>query len=125
MSMTKHRLTPGPDHPITIESTGQQVTIVAGDQVIAETDNALTLREASYPPIQYVPIGDVDRSALRSTDHQTYCPYKGDASYFTVTTPDGELENVIWTYEQPYEAVEEIGGHVAFYANRVNVQVGD
>ena len=125
MSMTKEQLTPGPDHPITIEPTGQRVTVTAGDQVIARSDNALTLREASYPPVQYVPIDDVDRCALRPTDHETYCPYKGDASYFTVTTPDGELENLIWTYEQPYDAVAEIQGHVAFYANRVDVAVGD
>ena len=124
MSMTKEQLTPGPDHPITIEPTGQRVTVTAGDQVIARSDNALTLREASYPPVQYVPIDDVDRGALRPTDHETYCPYKGDASYFTVTTPDGELENLIWTYEQPYDAVAEIQGHVAFYANRVDVAVG-
>ncbi len=125
MSMTKEQLTPGPDHPITIEPTCQRVTVTAGDRVIARTDNALTLREASYPPVQYVPIDDVDRSALRPSDHETYCPYKGDASYFTVNTPEGELENVIWTYEQPYEAVAEIDGHVAFYANRVDVAVGD
>ena len=125
MSMTKEQLTPGPDHPITIEPTGQRVTVTAGDQVIARSDNALTLREASYPPVQYVPIDDVDRGALRPTDHETYCPYKGDASYFTVTTPDGEIENLIWTYEQPYDAVAEIQGHVAFYANRVDVAVGD
>ncbi len=125
MSMTKEQLTPGPDHPLTIEPTGERVTVTAGDQVIARTDNALTLREASYPPIQYLPIDDVDRSALRPSDHETYCPYKGDAAYFTVTTPEGELENVIWTYEQPYEAVAEIGGHVAFYAHRVDIAVGD
>ena len=125
MSMTKEHLTPGPDHPITIEPTAQQVTVTAGNQVIARSDNALTLREASYPPVQYVPIDDVDRSALRPTDHETYCPYKGDASYFTVTTPDGELENAIWTYEQPYDAVADIRGHVAFYANRVDIAVGD
>lgn len=124
MSMTREHLTPGPDHPITIEPTGQRVTVTAGNQVIARTDNALTLREASYPPVQYVPLDDVDRSALRPTDHETYCPYKGEASYFTVTTPDGELDNVIWTYEQPYEAVAEIGGHVAFYPDRVDVHVG-
>lgn len=124
MSMTKEHLTPGPDHPITIEPTGQRVTVTAGNQVIARTDNALTLREASYPPVQYLPLDDVDRSALRPTDHETYCPYKGEASYFTVTTPDGELDNVIWTYEQPYEAVAEIGGHVAFYPDRVDVHVG-
>ena len=125
MSMTKEQLTPGPDHPITIEPTSRQVTIAAGDEVIARSDNALTLREASYPPIQYVPIDDVDRSALRRTDHETYCPYKGDASYFTLTTPDGDLDNVIWTYEQPYDAVAEIKDHVAFYGNRVEITVGD
>ena len=125
MSMTKEQLTPGPDHPITIEPTGEQVTVTSGGQVIARSDRALTLREASYPPVQYVPIDDVDRSALRPTDHETYCPYKGDASYFTVTTPDGELENAIWTYEQPYDAVADIRGHVAFYANRVDIAVGD
>ena len=76
MSMTKEQLTPGPDHPITIEPTGQRVTVTAGDQVIARSDNALTLREASYPPVQYVPIDDVDRGALRPTDHGPTAPIR-------------------------------------------------
>jgi uncharacterized protein (DUF427 family) len=124
MSMTKEQRTPGPDHPITITPTGQRVVVTAGDRVIARTDDALTLQEANYPPVQYVPIDDVDHGVLRPSDLQTYCPYKGDASYYAVSTPDGDLEDVIWTYQHPYDAVAEIEGHVAFYANRVAVDVG-
>ena len=120
---TRTRLEPGPDHPITIAPPGRHVVVRAGDQVIAETNRALTLNEANYGPVQYVPLGDIDAAVLRPTDHETYCPYKGDASYYTVTTPAGELENVIWTYEEPYEAVSEIAGHVAFYTDRVELSV--
>ena len=117
--MEKQIRIPGPDHPITIAPTGERVVVRAGGEVIAETDDALTLQEAGYAPVQYIPLTDVDASVLRRSDHQTYCPYKGDASYYTVVTPDGELENVVWTYEEPYDAVREIAGRVAFYANRV------
>jgi uncharacterized protein (DUF427 family) len=120
---TRTRLEPGPDHPITISPTGQHVVVRAGDQVIAETDRALTLEEANYGPVQYVPLEDVDSAVLRSTDHETYCPFKGEASYYTVTTPAGELENVIWTYTEPYDAVSEIAGHAAFYTDRVELTV--
>jgi uncharacterized protein (DUF427 family) len=120
---TRTRLEPGPVHPITIAPTGRHVVVRAGGRVIAETDRALSLAESNYGPVQYIPLEDVDAAVLRPTDRQTYCPYKGDASYYTVTTPDGELENVIWTYEQPYDAVSEIAGHVAFYANRVELSV--
>jgi uncharacterized protein (DUF427 family) len=95
----------GPDHPITVTPTGWHVVVRAGDQVIAETDRALTLEEASYGPVQYVPLEDVDPAVLSRTDHESYCPYKGEASYYTVTTPAGALENVIWTYDEPYDAV--------------------
>ena len=120
---TRTRLEPGPDHPITISPTGQHVVVRAGDQVMAETDRALTLEEANYGPVQYVPLEDVDSAVLRSTDHETYCPFKGEASYYTVTTPAGELENVIWTYTEPYDAVSEIAGHAAFYTDRVELSV--
>jgi uncharacterized protein (DUF427 family) len=121
---TKERLIPGPDHPITISPTGKHVVVKAGDKVIAQTDNALTLQESDYPAAQYIPLEDVDADVISRTDHQTYCPYKGDASYYSVTVGDGELENVIWTYEEPYEAVADIQGHVAFYPNRVQISVG-
>jgi uncharacterized protein (DUF427 family) len=121
---TKERLIPGPDHPITVAPTGKHVVVKAGGKVIAETDNALTLHESNYPPVHYLPLQDVDADVISPTDHETYCPYKGDASYYSISTVDGELENVIWTYEQPYEAVAEIKDHVAFYPNKVEISVG-
>jgi uncharacterized protein (DUF427 family) len=122
--MEKQMKVPGPDHPITIAPASGHVVVRVGDQVVARTDRALTLTEAGYADVQYVPIEDVDATSLRRSDHQTYCPYKGDASYYTLVTSGGELENVVWTYEEPFDAVRAIGGHVAFYANRVDVIVG-
>jgi len=121
---TKERLIPGPDHPITVTPTGKHVVVKAGGKVIAETDSALTLQESNYPAVQYLPLQDVDADVISPTDHETYCPYKGDASYYSLSIADGELENVIWTYEQPYDAVAEIKDHVAFYPNRVEISVG-
>jgi uncharacterized protein (DUF427 family) len=115
---------PDATHPITVRPTGSHVTVHVGGVKVAESDNALSLAEASYPVVQYIPIGDVDQSLLVRTDTQTYCPYKGDASYYSVRTPDGQTEtDLIWTYEQPYEAVAEIAGHVAFYANRAEITI--
>lgn len=115
---------PDATHPITVRPTGSRVTVHVGGVQVAESDNALSLAEASYPVVQYIPIGDVDQSLLARTDTQTYCPYKGDASYYSVRTPDGQTEtDLIWTYEQPYEAVAEIAGHVAFYANRAEITI--
>jgi uncharacterized protein (DUF427 family) len=123
--LTEKQMTiPGPDHPITVAPTSDHVVVRVGDQVVARTDRALTLAEAGYADVQYVPLEDVDGKSLRRSDHQTYCPYKGDASYYTLVTREGELENVIWTYEEPFDAVREIAGHVAFYADRVDVIVG-
>jgi uncharacterized protein (DUF427 family) len=122
--MTRPVLIPGPDHPITVEPTGKHVTVKVGDRVIAESDGALTLQESTYPAVQYVPLADVDPAVLQRTDHETYCPYKGEASYYSIATGDGVLENAIWTYEQPYESVSPIAGHVAFYTDRVELTVG-
>jgi uncharacterized protein (DUF427 family) len=115
---------PDATHPITIRPTGVRVTVRVGGTVIAETDSALSLAEASYPVVQYVPLGDVDQSLLERTTTQTYCPYKGDASYYTVNLPGGGTEtDVIWTYEHPYPPVAEIAGHVAFYPDRAEITV--
>ena len=123
--MTRAVKVPDATHPITIRPTGSHVTVIVGGGKVAESDNALSLAEASYPVVQYIPIADVDQSLLVRTDSQTYCPYKGDASYYSVQTPDGRTEtDLIWTYEQPYDAVAEIAGHVAFYANRAEISVG-
>jgi uncharacterized protein (DUF427 family) len=123
--MTRAVKVPDATHPITIRPTGSHVTVSVGRVKVAESDSALSLAEASYPVVQYIPIADVDQSLLVRTDSQTYCPYKGDASYYSVQTPDGRTEaDLIWTYEQPYDAVAEIAGHVAFYANRADVSIG-
>ena len=123
--MTRAVKVPDATHPITIRPTGSRVTVSVGGVKVAESDSALSLAEASYPVVQYIPIADVDQSLLVRTDSQTYCPYKGDASYYSVQTPDGRTEtDLIWTYEQPYDAVAEIAGHVAFYANRAEISIG-
>jgi uncharacterized protein (DUF427 family) len=115
-------LQPSEAHPITISPTQAKVVVRVGDEVVAESTSALTLQEGSYPPVQYVPIADVP--GLRPTTTASYCPYKGDASYFTLATADGEIEDAVWSYQDPYPAVAEIAGHVAFYPNKVTISVG-
>src|SRR5512142_1624070 len=116
--MTRAVKVPDAAHPITIRPTGSRVIVRVGGVKVAESDKALSLAEASSPVVQYIPVADVDHGLLVPTGTQTYCPYKGDASYYTVRTPDGRTEDdLIWTYEHPYDAVAEIAGHVAFYAN--------
>ena len=111
---------PGPEHPIAIERNPARVIVSVAGRVIADTREALTLREASYPPVQYVPRNDVDMSLLERTDHATYCPYKGDCSYYSIPLAGERAANAVWTYESPYAAVEEIKDHLAFYPNRVD-----
>jgi uncharacterized protein (DUF427 family) len=112
---------PGQDHPITTEPAGQRIMVRVGDQVVADTTAALTLREAGYRPVHYIPIKDVDQTILRPSPTSTYCPYKGDASYYSITGPDGLIQDAIWTYEHPYAAVDAIAGRLAFYPDRVEI----
>jgi len=122
MSTTRPRLEPGPTHPITIESHPSHVTVHAGAVLIAETDQAIELREAGYPPVLYIPIGDLNQKLIRSSDQHTYCPYKGEASYYDIVTGNDEvLQGAIWYYPQPYPAVNAIAGRAAFYADRVTI----
>jgi len=115
-------LVPGPDHPITISSTPGRVTATVGGRTIAESAQALTLREQGYAAVQYIRRADVDMSALERTDHGTYCPYKGEAHYFSINADDNTvIDNAVWTYESPYPAVAEIKDHVAFYPDRVSL----
>jgi uncharacterized protein (DUF427 family) len=116
-------LEPSPQHPITVEPTSARVTVMAGDTPVADTTAALALREADYPAVYYIPLADVRFEVLRPSDHTTYCPYKGEATYYSIVTPQGELADAVWTYVTPYPAVAPIAGHVAFYANRVDVAV--
>ena len=116
---------PGPDHPITITPTKGRVTVTVNGQRVADTREAVTLREAGYPPVLYVPRKDVDMTQLQKTSHQTYCPYKGECSYYSVPAGGERSVNAVWTYEAPYAAVSEITGHLAFYPDRVDaIEVG-
>jgi uncharacterized protein (DUF427 family) len=117
---TKPRKIPGPDHPITLAPNPARVVVTVAGQVIADTRAAVTLKEASYPPVQYVPREDVDMSKLTRTDHASYCPYKGDASYYSIPAGGERSVNAVWTYEDPYPAVIQIKDHVAFYPTRVD-----
>ncbi|HEY0473154.1 MAG TPA: DUF427 domain-containing protein [Kribbella sp.] len=111
---------PGPDHPITVEKNPDRVVVKVAGQVIADSRDALSLQEASYPAVQYIPRKDVDMTQLARTDNESYCPYKGDASYYTVIPGGEKTVNAVWTYEHPYAAVAEIQEHVAFYPDRVD-----
>ena len=117
-------LEPSAGHPITVEPTQGRVQVRINGEVVADTTAALELREASIPAVQYIPIGDVVQERLTRTDTTTYCLFKGDANYYSVTTSAGDtVEDAIWFYEQPYPAVAQIVGHVAFYPNKAEISV--
>ena len=121
MNMKEKRIkVPGPEHPISIERNPARIVVSAAGRVIADTRNALTLREADYPPVEYIPREDVDLSQLKRTDYVTYCPYKGDCNYHSIPAGGEKSVNAVWTYERPYPAVAQIKGHVAFYPDRVD-----
>lgn len=113
---------PGPDHPITIMPNPDRVRVLLGGFIVAETTRALSLKEGDYPPVQYIPREDVNWDHFDRTDRTTHCPYKGDASYFTVTAGGATEDNSAWSYEKPFPAVEQIAGHIAFYANKVTIE---
>jgi len=113
-------LLPGPDHPITVEPNPNHIVVTVAGKVVADTRNALTLREASYPAVQYIPMADVDRALLERTDTTSYCPYKGEASYYSIPVGGERSVDAIWSYEAAYPSVSGISGHVAFYPDRVD-----
>ena len=107
---------------MTITANPKRIRVTAGGVVIADTTHAMTLKEASYPPVQYVPRCDANMALLKRSDRTTHCPYKGDASYFSVVANGKTIENSIWTYETPFPAMAEISGHLAFYPDRVTIE---
>ncbi|WP_310778527.1 DUF427 domain-containing protein [Mycobacterium sp. Z3061] len=116
---------PNAGHPITIEPTQGRVQVHVNGELVADSTAALGLQEASLPLVQYIPLTDVVQERLTRTDTSSYCPFKGEASYYSVTTSAGDtVKDVIWTYEQPYPAVAAIAGHVAFYPNKAEITVG-
>ncbi|WP_375483320.1 DUF427 domain-containing protein [uncultured Mycobacterium sp.] len=117
-------LEPSTEHPITIEPTRGRVQVRVNGQIVADTQAALTLQEATLPAVQYIPMRDVVQEVLTRTDTKTYCPFKGEASYYSVTTGAGDtVDDAIWTYEEPYPAVAAIAGHVAFYPDKAEITV--
>ena len=118
--MEKSIKIPGPDHPITLEPNPTRITVTVAGRIIADTREALTLREAAYPAVQYIPLKDVDVSLLERTDHATYCPYKGDCGYYSIPLGGARSINAVWTYTAPYAAVAAIKDYVAFYPDRVD-----
>jgi uncharacterized protein (DUF427 family) len=111
---------PGPDHPITVARSGKHVRVIFSGKTIADTTRALELNEAGYRPVFYIPRSDADMAALTRTALHSHCPYKGEASYFTIAAGGRSAENAVWSYEQPFPAVAEIAGHLAFYPKRVD-----
>lgn len=114
---------PGPDHPIAIQPNPARVLVTLDGRAVADSRRALTLREANYPPVYYIPRDDVDMTLFEASAHRTYCPYKGDASYLSVRGGGDRLANAVWSYEHPYEAVAYIAGYLAFYPDRFTISV--
>lgn len=114
---------PGPDHPISIEPQPGRVKVTRDGAVIAETTRALRLAEASYPAVLYIPREDADMAALSRTTRTSHCPYKGDANYYSIGTGEGAALNAVWTYETPYPAMAAIAGHLAFYPDKVTIDL--
>jgi uncharacterized protein (DUF427 family) len=117
---TKTIKVPGPDHPITISPNPKRVTVTVGGKVVADSSSALTLHEASYPAAFYIPRRDVEMALLSRTEHATYCPYKGDCTYYSVAVGGDRSVNAVWTYEAPFDAVAAIRDYLAFYPERVD-----
>lgn len=111
---------PGPDHPIAIEPADKRVRVVLGGAIVAESDRALVMREGVYPPVFYIPREDVAMDLLDPSPRRSHCPYKGEASYFTVSGHGIEQRDAAWSYEEPFPAVAAIAGHVAFYREKVD-----
>jgi uncharacterized protein (DUF427 family) len=118
-------LVPDVTHPIGIAPSRSAVVISKGPLEIAKTGRALTLSEASYPLVHYIPRGDVDMAQLERSTHTTYCPYKGEANYFSIPALGEAGLNAVWTYEAPFTAVADIAGYLAFYPDRVSIDIGD
>lgn len=112
---------PDASHPISIEPARQRITVRFAGRTLARTERALTLREASLPPVFYIPRQDADLALLERTAHHTHCPYKGEASYYTIAAEGQRAENAVWTYESPYPAVAAIDHCLAFYPDRVEI----
>ena len=107
---------------LTIRPVPGRYIVRAGGAIIGETDRALELVEGSRPPVLYVPREDVAMALLDPSERHTTCPWKGEASYFSLSTPEVRLEDAVWSYERPKAGAEAIAGHLAFYSDKVRVE---
>ncbi len=121
--MTPEQKIPGPDHPITVKPSADRVIVRVGNATLADSTASLVLQEADYPAVRYIPLADVDEALLATSDTTTYCPYKGEASYWSITADSDRGEDAVWSYHDQYAAVEEIRDHVAFYPDRVEITI--
>ena len=121
--MSREMKLPGPDHQISIAPSSDRVVVRSGETTIADSQSTLVLLETNHPPVRYIPLVDVDRSLLAPSDLSTYCPYKGDASYYSIIDGQERGTDAVWFYDQPYPAVAQIKDHVAFYTDRVEFTV--
>jgi uncharacterized protein (DUF427 family) len=112
---------PGPDHPISIAPISRRIIVTVAARTVADTRDALSLREANHPPVTYIPRRDVDMSMLTRSELTSYCPYKGDCAYYSIPAGGEKSKNAVWTYEAPYPAVGQIDKFLAFYPNRVDM----
>jgi uncharacterized protein (DUF427 family) len=120
MQPARTPIIPGPDHPITITHSGDRILVRVADRTIVDTRGALLLKETSYPGVYYLPRSDADMSLLAKTDHTTYCPYKGECSYYSIPAGGERSQNAVWSYETSYPSVVQIKEYLAFYPNRVD-----
>ena len=120
--VAREKLTPGPEPPITVEPAQGRVVVRAGDVVVADSESAQVLREATYPPVVYLPLAEVNSQLLRDSATTTYCPFKGEANYYDLVVDGAVSTDAIWVYRDPYEAVAAIADHVAFYPDRVQIE---
>jgi uncharacterized protein (DUF427 family) len=120
MSDTKSMRVPDAGHPIAVRPNSKRVVVTVAGQVIADTSRSLSLQEANYPAVAYIPRADVKMELLERTSHSTHCPYKGDCAYYSVPLGGERSRNAVWSYEAPYAAVAAIKDHLAFYPSRVD-----
>ena len=111
---------PAADAGITLASNPNRVVVRVGGEVVADTTRALVMRAPGTPDQQYIPREDVDMTRLVRTQLVTHCPYKGDASYWSIRSGPRTVENAVWSYETPYDDMTPITGYLAFYGDRVD-----
>jgi uncharacterized protein (DUF427 family) len=112
-----------PNHRVTATQSPRHVRVLAGERVIADSRAAFRVEESRHEPVWYFPPDDVDTSLLTPTEHTTYCPFKGHASYWSIDAPGEHRDNVVWAYLQPYDECRPLAGYFAFYQEQVTLEV--